>query len=115
MRTLISLLIVLLFLPAFAQETTEQTHPNINKTMNITKADEAPEIDGFIDPVWADADSVEISHQQMPFFGQAPSYRTVAKILTTVDALYCIIIAYDIYQITPRSGIVIERNRSDLR
>lgn len=48
-------------------------------------------VDGRIDPAWMAADSVEILHQQQPYHGRPPSFRTVAKVLTTGDALYCLI------------------------
>lgn len=52
-------------------------------------------IDGIIDPVWDTADSVDDFVQYQPYVNRPPSRRTVAKVLTNDDVLYCIIISYD--------------------
>ncbi len=57
----------------------------------------APEpiiLDGAIDPAWTAADSVTEFTQQSPYHGAAPTYRTVARLLTTDQSLYCLIVAY---------------------
>ncbi|MCK4561019.1 MAG: hypothetical protein KAV45_14665, partial [Calditrichia bacterium] len=36
--------------------------------------------------------------QAQPYFGQEPSRKTVAKLLTSEEALYCLVICYDDYQ-----------------
>ncbi len=87
-------------LVAFAQEdvkndTAKAVNPNIGKVVNIIKVDQPPEIDGVIEPVWYEADSAEIAFQLAPYFGQPPLHRTVARILTTHDALYCLFVCYD--------------------
>ena len=54
----------------------------------------APRIDGDIDPVWMEADSVSDFEQLSPFYGRPPSERTVARLLATEEALYALIICY---------------------
>ncbi len=52
-------------------------------------------IDGVIDPEWSKVDSVSDFFQLSPYYGKKPSHKTVAKVLTTKDALYCLMICYD--------------------
>ncbi|MCU7496884.1 MAG: carbohydrate binding family 9 domain-containing protein [Ignavibacteria bacterium] len=52
-------------------------------------------VDGVIDPVWNMADSVEIRFEKEPFYEAKPSQRTVARVLSTEEAIYCLIVAYD--------------------
>lgn len=52
-------------------------------------------VDGIIDEVWSRADSVTRFFQLQPFFNQPPTRHTVAKLLTSPEALYCLIVAYD--------------------
>jgi hypothetical protein len=52
-------------------------------------------VDGVIDPGWNEADSVVDFVQLQPFSGREPSTQTVAKMLTTDEALYCLMICYD--------------------
>lgn len=56
---------------------------------------QTPRIDGVIDSLWNDVDSVSDFFQLQPYFNQPPSRRTVVKVLTTRDALYCLMICYD--------------------
>lgn len=52
-------------------------------------------IDGGIDAVWSRADSVADFFQLVPYFNQPPSQLTVAKVLTSPEALYCLMLCYD--------------------
>ena len=52
-------------------------------------------IDGVIDEAWAAADSLDEFHQQAPYYGQPPAHRTVVRLLTNEEALYCLILCYD--------------------
>lgn len=61
----------------------------------LKKTDIQVNVDGIIDPVWNTADSAAINFQKEPFFGTVPSQRTIAKVLSTEDAIYCLIVAYD--------------------
>ncbi|HEX2961221.1 MAG TPA: DUF5916 domain-containing protein [Ignavibacteriales bacterium] len=61
----------------------------------LKKTDMQINIDGVIDPAWNTADSAEIHFQKEPFYGQEPSKKTIAKVLSTEDAIYCLIVAYD--------------------
>lgn len=68
---------------------------NSRKTVFLLKTDQNIIIDGFIDDAWKNADSVTGFFQLDPFYNQPPTVKTVAKILTTEDALYCLMICYD--------------------
>jgi hypothetical protein len=51
-------------------------------------------IDGLAEPAWDAADSTADFFQLQPYFNQPPTRRTVAKVLTTPEALYCLMICY---------------------
>jgi len=51
-------------------------------------------IDGAVDGAWAEADSVSDFFQLEPYYAQPPSVRTIAKVITGADALYCLMICY---------------------
>lgn len=58
-------------------------------------ASSAVTIDGDIEDVWAEAESVLVDFQLQPYFGRPPQHRTVARLLADREALYCLIISYD--------------------
>jgi len=68
---------------------------NQNKIVNIQKTDTPPIIDGIIDACWDKADSASSFFQLSPYYGKKPSYRTTAKLLTTKESLYCLMICYE--------------------
>ncbi len=68
---------------------------NPDKVVVLRKADTTIAVDGIIEPVWNKADSTDGFFQATPYFGQKPSKKTVAKLLTTEDALYCLVICHD--------------------
>jgi len=68
---------------------------NTEKVLNITKSMNPIEIDGIIEPVWFQSDSISDFMQRMPYHGKEPTKRTVARILTTEKSLYCLIVCYD--------------------
>lgn len=67
---------------------------NLNKIMTLKKINSEIIIDGAIDDLWKNADSADNFFQLQPYFNEKPSNRTVAKILTTSTAIYCIMICY---------------------
>ncbi len=71
-----------------------------SKRISLRHVTQRPVIDGVIDPVWSSADSVSDFFQLSPFYARSPRYRTVASILTTDDALFCLIVCYQ-----PRSEV----------
>lgn len=87
MKIAAKILLLLPFLqgPAPAQE----------KIIELRKFPNGITVDGSIENQWALADSVTDFVQQQPFHGRKPSRRTVAKVLTTEDALYSLIICED--------------------
>ena len=52
-------------------------------------------IDGDIDRAWSTADSAADFFQLSPYYDQKPTVKTVAKVLTTDNDLYAIMICYD--------------------
>lgn len=74
------------FLPLFAEQ---------GKVIVLKKTEQPIIIDGIIDPVWQTADSVDDFIQYRPYYDQAPTRRSCAKILTSDHALYCLMICYD--------------------
>lgn len=68
---------------------------NSEKSLTLVKSAIGINIDGFIDYAWSSADSVDGFVQFQPYNGKTSARRTVAKILTTEDALYCLMVCYD--------------------
>lgn len=69
--------------------------PNSDKVLILKKTTRQINIDGVIDPVWMHADSVTDFIQHEPYHNAQPTRKTVAKLLTTEHALYCLMICYD--------------------
>ncbi len=65
------------------------------KKLLLKKTDQEIKIDGVIDPVWSTADSVSDFFQLSPYYDQPPTVKTVAKVLTTDDAIYALMVCYD--------------------
>lgn len=89
MKQVCHLLFMFLFIGSFAAAN------NIDKVMTLQKMAEHIRIDGLIDPAWSQADSVWEFTQHQPYYGAAPSRRTVAKLMTNQDVLYCLMICYE--------------------
>ncbi len=68
---------------------------NPDKVLLLKKTNSNITIDGIIDSVWSSADSATNFFQARPFFGQSPSRKTVAKLLSSEQALFCLIIAFE--------------------
>jgi len=68
---------------------------NEDKIFKIQKISENIKIDGIIDPIWAQADSVSDFTQHAPYYNIKPSRKTVAKLITTDNSLYCLMVCYD--------------------
>lgn len=66
-----------------------------DKTLVLRKVPQPPIIDGLLDPLWSQADSATGFFQTQPYYAHPPSRATVAKVLTTEEAMYCVIICYD--------------------
>ncbi|MCW8810631.1 MAG: carbohydrate binding family 9 domain-containing protein, partial [Ignavibacteriaceae bacterium] len=69
-------------------------NPNEDKKLILKKINVEIKIDGIIENVWSSADSVVKFFQLSPYYNRPPTNRTVAKVLTTDDALYCLMICY---------------------
>ncbi len=65
---------------------------NAGKKLILKKTDVHIKVDGIIDPVWSTADSATDYFQLAPYYDKKPTWPTVAKVLSTDDALYCLII-----------------------
>jgi len=70
-------------------------YPELVKQLKLHKINAPPNVDGVIDPVWAQADSATDFVQYRPYFDKEPNRRTVARLLTTDQSLYCMIVCYD--------------------
>jgi len=69
--------------------------PNEAKQLKLKKTPHPIHVDGAIDNEWLQADSATDFFQLQPFYGKEPSRRTVARVLTTEEALYCLMVCYD--------------------
>ncbi len=68
---------------------------NTSKKLFLKKITGEIKIDGVIDPVWNTADSATNFFQLHPYYGKKPTWPTVAKLLSSNNALYCLIICYE--------------------
>jgi hypothetical protein len=71
---------------------------NPDKVVVLKTVDAIIAIDGIIESAWSKADSAVNFFQATPYFGDKPSRKTVAKLLTSEESLYCLIIGYDDYR-----------------
>lgn len=78
-----------------ARHTLAQTSANSDRVLRLRGTMERIRIDGVIDEVWATADSSDAFVQHSPAHAAAPSRRTVAKVLATEQALYCLIVCHE--------------------
>lgn len=62
------------------------------KLLTLQSVNVPPVVDGMVDDVWSQADSACGFFQMQPYYGRDPSEITVAKLLSTAEALYCLII-----------------------
>lgn len=68
---------------------------NNDKVVNLKKTNTPIKIDGIIDESWESVKEVADFFQLQPFYAKEPSKKTYAKVLTTEEALYCLIVCYD--------------------
>ncbi len=68
---------------------------NNDKVVNLKKTDTPIKIDGIIDEAWGSVKEVADFFQLQPFYAKEPSKKTYAKVLTTEEALYCLIVCFD--------------------
>ncbi len=68
---------------------------NSEKSLTLVKSASGISVDGFVDDLWQQADSADGFVQFQPYNGKESVRRTVAKILTTEDAIFCLIVCYD--------------------
>ena len=89
MKKKLLFLIIILFAGAFAK------NDNHGKKLILRRTNEEIKIDGVIDPAWSNADSATNFFQLSPYYDKTPTWSTVAKVLTTEDAIYCLIICHE--------------------
>jgi len=65
------------------------------KRLTLKKVESAPVIDAVVDRLWSETDSVSDFVEHEPYNGRVPSVKTTARLLTTDDALYCLMLCYD--------------------
>jgi hypothetical protein len=63
------------------------------KVLTLLSVPRAPIVDGVIDDIWSLADSTNGFFQMQPYFGKDPSETTVAKVIATNEAMYCLIVS----------------------
>jgi hypothetical protein len=63
--------------------------------MVLRTTDTPIEIDGVIDSCWTRADSIAEFFQLEPYYDKPPTRSTVAKVISTLDALYCLMVCRD--------------------
>lgn len=90
MRKFLLIIITFLWIYQIAAESKNQ-----NKILNLFKTDKDIIVDGVVDDSWKYADSTTNFFQLEPYFNQPTSVKTVAKILSTEEAIYCLMICYD--------------------
>jgi hypothetical protein len=83
------LIIVLLALPIVFNAQNNQ------KKIRLLKIEKNIKVDGIIDSIWFAADSVSDFVQNQPYNAVEPTRKTVAKVLTNANSLYCLMICYD--------------------
>ncbi|MFH1195296.1 MAG: DUF5916 domain-containing protein [bacterium] len=67
------------------------------KKLIVKKIASSITIDGKLDDIWMQADSVSDFVQYQPYHNTPPTIATVAKVLTTEETLYCLMVCYDKY------------------
>ncbi len=87
------LLITALLLLQHSGYSTE--NKNFGKALHLVKTNSEIIVDGNIDAGWSYADSTSNFFQFDPYYNQPTTVKTIAKVLSTEDALYCLMICYD--------------------
>jgi hypothetical protein len=108
------LLFALALTAAFASTALSSVSADAGKTLILRKTKASIAIDGVVDPVWNQADSVSDFVQFKPYNCKDPSMRTVAKVLTTERALYCIMLCYDTPNNIQRTKGVLDNMGGDI-
>ena len=63
---------------------------NLEKALRLIKVNTEITVDGKVDEVWSFADSTINFFQLDPYYNQPTSVKTVAKVLTTDESLFCL-------------------------
>lgn len=71
------------------------SNPNEEKALLLKKVNTEIIVDGVIDPIWSEADSVNSFFQFAPNYAQPATEQTIAKVLSTDENLYCLFICYE--------------------
>jgi len=88
---------------------------NTDKKLFIKKTSQEIVIDGVIDQVWNTADSTTSFFQLSPYYAKEPSQKTTAKVLTTDEAIYCLMINYDNKdEVQSNAGMLDQYSSSDV-
>ncbi len=70
-------------------------HVNEDKKLYLKKIDIPIQVDGIIEETWNYADSIDGFIQLQPYNGKPSVRRTVAKLLTTEESLFFLLVCYD--------------------
>lgn len=84
--------VLLLAFIIFAASLSAQSN---EKKLIVKQINTKIEVDGAIDAVWSEADSVFDFIQLQPYPNTAATRQTVAKVLTTDESIYCLIKCFD--------------------
>lgn len=84
---------IILFLSLILHLTAQPV--NQNKVLHLKKINQEITIDGVIDDIWSQADSVTDFVQYAPYNKTEPTQKTVAKVVSTDDAIYGLFKCYD--------------------
>lgn len=87
--------ITLLFCLLFATLLFADELKNQDKTLKLKKASGPIKVDGIIDAVWNQADSVSDFFQMSPYFGKTPSRNTTIKVITSDESIFVLFKCYD--------------------
>lgn len=84
------------------------------KVMHLQKVNHDIHVDGVIEPVWQEADSVSDFIQYRPYHDEEPSRNTTAKILTNGTSLYCLIVCNDVRKNIQRNTGILDSFGGDV-
>jgi hypothetical protein len=84
------------------------------KQLHLKTAENDIAIDGIIDAEWAKADSISDFFQLLPYYGKPPAQPTIAKVLTTNEVLYCLMVCYDARENIQYSSGVLDQTSGDV-
>ena len=108
------ILLTLIVTCTFASAGLSSVSADAGKTLVLRKVQSPIAVDGIVDSLWDQADSVSDFVQFAPYHCKEPSVKTIAKVLTTDRALYCIMLCYDDAKNIQRTKGVLDATGGDI-